>query len=801
MNAIDCYIRTFYTVIFNFQTRFAVNFECRVIFKYDKVILFYCKPECCFFLCPQAFFSLCDCDCCRNICVSVVNDHIVLFSLNCVRFYELRDCYFLLINQIACQLQNYIAFECRVSNQLKLECYGRDFVSQFCVNIVKYSLFKLEVYMAAFLVSIPESITPFCIVNFVVVIAFCCEEVFSTVYCNVCYINTFRQFKVKAFSHGPCAGECFFCCYFQRHMVAVVCDTIVVNINAAVDYRYIFVFIYGKNYFVINNLCNLYCCSCRERVCICCIRIISCGSTTLCHSFDCDCACSTRLSCICLDFDVVLINDKFVFIYQRGYINNFYIQGIVIGTVKHIFSAAMCIICCIAEYKALGKLQFKPLIVVEITNCGLDSQIAVKFDLFFFRYVNNFSCRSGKTSATDGNIYQIVYTAAQSCGANGYCCLSACACFVQNRVKVEYNDIVLCKSACKSVSNLIVIFVDYFNRDLASRRCIRTIRCPATANITSICIQLDLVSIRYCCKVCSKICNNNSMFTLRSTQRQRVVNPYHIACIIQANSICHICVPLELTCTSCYNFQNISERCIIGTISRVVCAISFNNLYAVIAYLISVVIQRQCNACPIKLSIKGSNNPFQRICTSCGSCKGCNGNIIILRCTGLMQDFARSALRENFFRTISTRIFIVHNVNQFHQVSIICRCCTIFLCKNRIVQRQCHVQCRFITGLCVSVVCVCDGHLQFRDFVVPFCLICGLLCCSACVVNDSGCCLRLVLCDVQSINNFYRCRYFALRERCRRNQGSHHCSCHHHGNKFLHGSHSSLKCVFRFIII
>ncbi len=141
----------------------AVNLQAACCFKYSTIILeldhvasFNMELECCFIFSPQTSFCLCNCDGCCYVCVSVVDLKVVLLCLNFVRFYKLSNCYFLLVNQIACQFQHYIAFKARVSCQLQFECHCCFFFVQSSVNIVEYSLLEFKILVAAILVSIKE---------------------------------------------------------------------------------------------------------------------------------------------------------------------------------------------------------------------------------------------------------------------------------------------------------------------------------------------------------------------------------------------------------------------------------------------------------------------------------------------------------------------------------------------------------------------------------------------------------------------------------------------------------------------
>ncbi len=460
----EVYFTVFRLSSLQFDIGFAVDFECRIAFECEEVLftVFNLKSECSFVLCPQAFFSLCDCNSRRDICVSVVDDDVVLFSLNFVRFYELRDCNFLIVNQFACQLQDNIALKTRVSNQLQLECHGSYVFAQNCINVVEYSLLELKVYMAAILICIKECLEYFVIISFSgvifcpVVAGVCYEESICVDNLNICYIYAFRQFEVEAFSEGPCAGECFLSCYFHGPVIAVVCDTIVVSVYAAVDYGHIFVFVNGKFYLVINNLHDFNCCSCIEQfvfVGVCgCYKIFAIPVLVPC--FYCQCADSAGLSGCSFNLKIVLVDCDFIACACVLHIN-----CVAVNVNQSVVRTTVCL-CLVCEFEALGKLQFKPLVLYEIVNNGFYNDVAVQCYIFFFSNCCCLSCCSCDASAFDRNINQIVRVYKVASNGN----FSIFALFVLFGDKVDGNDIAYFKVTTKSNFNFIAIFqFDFFD--------------------------------------------------------------------------------------------------------------------------------------------------------------------------------------------------------------------------------------------------------------------------------------------------------------------------------------------------
>ena len=386
--------------------------------------------------------------------------------------------------------------------------------------------------MAAFSVSIPESCFHIVCVYFYAVSLAVPVEVFCV--CNiyaidVSNINMLRQFEVETFSHGPCAGERFLCCYFQRPVVAVVCNTIVVNVNAAVDYRNILVFIYGKDYFVIHNLHDFNCCCSFERIRYRCAQIAVLVCYNFIQSLDCHCACSAGLSGCGFDFDIFRIDCEGILI-NCGCAVELYISCIFfhkeIVKAFAVSNAEFALI----EFKALGQLQFEPLIVSEVANCGTNLDIAFQIHVFFFSDAANFSCCSCDASAFNRNINQIITV--YCVGVNRNCCALTSVCLVQLGAKVNDNDIIHCKSACESICYLILVILLYRPCDAIDRgsTVARTLDC-LVAQFQSSCGSFS------CC-----ISNHNSYFLSCS----------HIKCCISQICSVYIFSCSRCTCTIIY---------------------------------------------------------------------------------------------------------------------------------------------------------------------------------------------------------------------------------------------------------
>ena len=289
-------------VCFNFHIGLAVYCVCCIVFKCIVIESVDVECELQFFVGfsrPQTFFSFLNNDVGRNLCVSVVDDQVVSLCFYCVRRNKFSDCNFLFfIESVATQCQLNIACETGFSNQCHCELQFHFFLICVCTVICCYKCLSSEfkVLFFAFLVSVCK-----CCVNINLVI--CQFNTICTCYVNICCVNTIRQCQCEGFLHIQSAFSCFFQCDFQRFVIGIICDTIVVYVNAAVDYGYIFIFVNFQSYDVINNLSCFYCISCCfEGVCY---------AINL-QRFYCNLSNIANLSIYCFDFDIVFVDCNFI---------------------------------------------------------------------------------------------------------------------------------------------------------------------------------------------------------------------------------------------------------------------------------------------------------------------------------------------------------------------------------------------------------------------------------------------------------------------------------------------------------
>ena len=209
-------------------------------------------------------------------------------------------------------------------------------------------------------------------------------------------VNAFRNGQCEVFAVVPSASERFFDCYFQRFVIAVVCDTFVVNVNAAVDYRYVFVFINCHSYCVVNYFSNFY------RYCVTACQVYSYCSCGACFSgssfnfqtFDCPCVCCTiqASNIFQRDNDFIIVIPIFV----QSYVINF---------------------CCriINEFETAVQFQFQFVFgvatnfneIFEIANCCFNFNVFQCCN-FFCSNINCVFNGSFDTFCFDGSEYQVL---------------------------------------------------------------------------------------------------------------------------------------------------------------------------------------------------------------------------------------------------------------------------------------------------------------------------------------------------------------------------------------------------------
>ena len=264
-------------------------------------------------------------------------------------------------------------------------------------------------------------------------------------------------------------------------MIAVVCDTCVVNVNAAVDYRYVFVFINGHGYCVVNYFSNFY------RNCVVTINIYF------------DSSCRTRFSgssfhfqtsnfepfCTC---DTVTDISECYFIVVPYNIGN--------------RCAIICRQCQFRFYEFKAAVQFQSDVCAvfsnctqSITNCGFDFQF-FDFSNFFCSYINCVFNRSFDAFAFYGSKYQVI-AVCDCCivGINGDCSCFAFGCFIHNHIRQVNTDYHASFKLCCIFSTFFsyckfkFISISYFNCDFIE---FISYICAVISNINTIIFNMSV---------------------------------------------------------------------------------------------------------------------------------------------------------------------------------------------------------------------------------------------------------------------------------------------------------------------
>ena len=243
-------------------------------------------------------------------------------------------------------------------------------------------------------------------------------------------------------------------------MIAVVCDTCVVNVNAAVDYRYVFVFINGHGYCVVNYFSNFY------RNCVVTINIYF------------DSSCRTRFSGSSFHFQTINFEpfctcDTVTDIFECYFI----VVPCNIGN----RCTFICRQCQVRFYEFKTAVQFQSDVCAvfsnctqSITNCGFDFQF-FDFSNFFCSYINCIFNRSFDTFAFYGSKYQVIAVCYCSVvGVNGYCSCFAFGNFVNAYVvQRDTNYLTSCISVHITIffcnCNFEFSIICFFNIDIEFR--------------------------------------------------------------------------------------------------------------------------------------------------------------------------------------------------------------------------------------------------------------------------------------------------------------------------------------------
>ena len=226
-------------------------------------------------------------------------------------------------------------------------------------------------------------------------------------------------------------------------MIGVICDTVVVYVNAAVDYGYIIVFIYGQSYCLVNNLSCFYCISC-------CFE--SASNTCVSQSFYCQFCNCTNLSISCINDDICCFDCQCI---TNVSIVDFNDQLVVIITLSDCVISCICV--AILQFETGAYFDFEFLIFNKVTSCCFDLQIFFQFCCFFF---SNF-CYLLQCSldACILNCYKcdIICGQIQVIGINRYCSLCTCACLCQNSSQSNFDDVIFCQNTFDCYFDFILV--------------------------------------------------------------------------------------------------------------------------------------------------------------------------------------------------------------------------------------------------------------------------------------------------------------------------------------------------------
>ncbi len=254
-------------------------------------------------------------------------------------------------------------------------------------------------------------------------------------------------------------------------MIGVICDTVVVYVNAAVDYGYIFVFIYGQSYCLVNNLSCFYCISCSFEG----TRNSFVSQSLYCQFCNC-----TNLSISCIDDDSCCIDCQCVvilFTFGARDCNNQFV--VIIALFDCVSSVRRN--CTGFQFKTGACFDFKLLTFNEVACCCFDLQIFFQLCCFFFSNFCYLLQCSLDACILNCCICQSICGQIQIIGINCYCSLCACACLCQNRVQSNFDDVIFFQNAQYCYFDFIIV-VDFNTTNFEFRSCAVIInQCEAKA--------------------------------------------------------------------------------------------------------------------------------------------------------------------------------------------------------------------------------------------------------------------------------------------------------------------------------
>jgi len=203
-------------------------------------------------------------------------------------------------------------------------------------------------------------------------------------------------------------------------VVGIICDTLVSNVNAAVDYRYIFVFINGNFDCICNNLSN--------NDCICCIVETCCAF----NSLNCQFAFCANLSGVSGDYQIVSFNCDCICC--SSYFDNSCSFAL---TVIIYFVLGSRIAYQLVEFKVSGQFQFESLTNFKVANVRFNLQFSFQSrDTFFCDFCYLFH---GSFNTCVFNFCECQVICCYHITVNGDCSLFANGCAFQLHVGTQFN--------------------------------------------------------------------------------------------------------------------------------------------------------------------------------------------------------------------------------------------------------------------------------------------------------------------------------------------------------------------------
>ena len=260
-------------------------------------------------------------------------------------------------------------------------------------------------------------------------------------------------------------------------MVTVVCDTCVVNVNAAVDYGNVFVFVNTHGYCVVNNSCYFYAYAviARGRHLDGCCRAFFCGSCFYLDADNCQFIHFTRNVAVDSDDDFII-----VIAYNR------------------VDFCAVCfngdfVACAVGKFKTAVQFQFD--CVAFINHC-CHVRTYGRFDFQIFNGYNFFHC----------NVFQFLYGSIDALGFDG--CVYQIIAVCDNDITGIYCYSCLCVFGCfcQLGSQVVGQYISTFH---LTNQCECQVVCVADIQICDIDICSSSVSqfvATFCLKISDTVC-------------------------------------------------------------------------------------------------------------------------------------------------------------------------------------------------------------------------------------------------------------------------------------------------------